>query len=189
MTELLPIDNGRQQSSFRKITITIPSGGSYKFDNPFNYFRCYDATFDFQLSWSTNSDRTDFGAGFGVRFDVVLPYVLLFNPGVTPLTVSIGVGIGYFDDSRLTVSSVVKTNPAPYTFFNVTQTTVTNGRVTIPAASKTIIQNTSENVMYIGGTGTDGLQLQPQGSFEFALNDNITVFGIDGDTLTIGSFN
>lgn len=41
--------------------------------------------------------------------------------------------------------------------------------------------------MYIGAA--NGLQLQPQGSFEVELNEDFTVYGTDGDSLVIGSFN
>lgn len=187
MADLLPIDNGRQQASFRRFKIVIPAGGSYKLDNPFNYFRCYSATFDFKIMWSANNSQTDFGAGLGIKFDTVLPYVIIRNPGATQLSVDVGVGIGYFDDSRLSVSGTVNTMPAPYSFFAVSNTTIADGSVTVPAAAKTIIQNVGANVMYIGAA--NGLQLQPQGTFEVELNEDFTVYGTDGDSLVIGSFN
>ena len=52
-----------------------------------------------------------------------------------------------------------------------------------------ILQNTGQNIMYIGGTETDGLQLQPQGTFEYTLDESLTLFGTNGDTLAVGSFN
>lgn len=187
MAELLPINTGRQQCSFTKLNITIPAGGSYKYDSPFNYFRCYDATFDFEIAWSTNSSRTDFGAGFGVKFDDVIPYVIIFNSSVTPLTISIGVGIGYFDDSRLSVSGNITTIPAQYTAFSSQEITITNGLAEIPAARKNIIQNTGSNIVYIGSA--DGLQLKPLGTFEYSLDEPLTVYGTNGDTISVGSFN
>lgn len=189
MAELLPINTGRQQCSFTKIKIEIPAGGSYKYDSPFNYFRCYDATDDFHVSWSTNSSRTDFGAGFGVRFEDVIPYVIIFNPNKTPLLLSVGVGIGYFDDSRLTVSGTVQTSPAQYNNLSVeTLNFDSSGQITIPPAQRVLIQNTGSAVVYIGGTGTDGLQLQPQGTFETSLQDSLTLYGTSGSTVAVGSF-
>lgn len=187
MAELLPIDNGRQQASFHRFMIVIPAGGSYKLDNPFNYFRCYEATFDFDIMWSANNEQTRFGAGLGIKFDTVIPYVIIRNHGATELRVDVGVGVGYFDDSRLSVSGTVKTMPAPYSAFAVTNVTITDGVATVPAAGRSIIQNTGANVMYIGAA--NGLQLQPQGSFEVELNEDFTVYGTNGDTLVIGSFN
>lgn len=187
MADLLPIDNGRQQASFRRFKIVIPANGSYKLDNPFNYFRCYGATFEFKIMWSASNSQTDFGEGLGIRFNEVLPYVIIRNPGETQLIVDVGVGIGYFDDSRLTVSGTVKTMPAPYSFFVVNNVAIANGSVKVPAAARTIIQNTGANTMYIGAA--NGLQLQPQGSFEVELNEDFTVYGTDGDSLVIGSFN
>lgn len=187
MAEILPIDNGRQQASFRRFKIVVPANGSYKLDNPFNYFRCYSATFDFKIMWSANNSQTDFGAGLGIKFDDVLPYVIIRNPGATQLSVDVGVGIGYFDDSRLSVSGTVNTMPAPYSFFAVNNIAIADGSATVPAAAKTIIQNTGANIMYIGTA--NGLQLQPQGTFEVELNEDFAVYGTDGDTLVIGSFN
>jgi len=189
MAELLPINTGRQQCSFTKMKIEIPAGGSYKYDSPFNYFRCYDATDDFHVSWSTNSSRTDFGGGFGVRFEDVIPYVIIFNPNKTPLLLSVGVGIGYFDDSRLTVSGTVQTLQAQFTNFSAeTMTFDESGALEVAPAQKIIIQNTGSAVVYIGGTGTDGLQLQPLGTFETSLQDSLTLYGTSGSTIAIGSF-
>lgn len=187
MAALLPIDNGRQQASFRRFTIEIPAGGSFKLDNPFNYFRCYNATFDFKIMWSANNSETDYGAGMGNRFDEVIPYVIIKNPGATMLTVDVGVGIGWFEDSRLSVSGTVKTMPAPFSAFAVSSVTIADGSATVPAAGRSIIQNTGANTMYIGAA--NGLQLQPQGTFEVELNEAFTVYGTDGDTLVIGSLN
>lgn len=184
----LPVDNGRQQASYTEFTITIQPGESYILNNPFNYFRCLDANQRFEVAWSTNNGKTNFEAGLGIKFDQVIPYVQIFNPSGAPLVVSVGVGIGYFDDSRLTVSGTVETAPAPYSFFTVNQYTFTRVPLTIPQAQKVIIQNTGTAVVYIGGAGTDGLQLQPQGSFEYSLSADVTIYGTAGNTVTVGSF-
>lgn len=184
-----PINSGRQQSSYREFTITLPANGIYKLDNPFNYFRCLESSHPFQVAWSTNQLDTDFEGGLGIKFDTILPYAQIFNNSNTPLVCRVGVGIGYFDDSRLVVSGTVQTQEAQYTTFSASTVTIASGQALIPVAAKTIIQNTGSNVMYIGGTGTDGLQLQPKGTFEFACEAQITVFGTDGDTIAIGEFN
>ena len=183
----LPIDNGRQQSSYQEFTITIDAGGSYILNNPFNYFRCLEANQSFKVAWSTNNGQTNFQAGLGVKFDQVIPYVQIFNPSGAPLVVSVGVGIGYFDDSRLSVSGTIQTEPAPYSFFTATsQTFGSGGSIEVPAAQKIIIQNTGENIIYIGAA--NGLQLQPQGTFEYSLAEPLTLFGTSGQTVAIGSF-
>lgn len=185
----LPIDNGRQQSSYQEFTITIDAGGSYILNNPFNYFRCLEANQPFKVAWSTNNGQTNFQAGLGVKFDQVIPYVQIFNPSGAPLVVSIGVGIGYFDDSRLSVSGTVQTEPAPYSFFGVeTVTFGDTGQLVVNGAQKVIIQNTGTQLVYVGGSGTNGLQLQPQGTFEYSLSEPLTIYGTSGQTVTIGSF-
>jgi len=64
--------------------------------------------------------------------------------------------------------------------------TITAGTATAPAGAKVILQNTGANVVYIGGTGTDGLQLQPQGTFEYNSSVSLPLFGTDDDTLVAG---
>lgn len=188
MSELKQINNGRQQSSYKEFEITLPANGLYTLNNPFNYFRCLAATLPFNVAWSTNQMDTNFEAGLGIKFDDVIPYAQIFNPHNQSITIKVGVGIGYFDDSRLTVSGTVQTVPAQYNSFSATTVAISSGIATIPVHEKTIIQNTSSNIMYIGGTGTDGLQLQPGGTFEFSCVAVVTIYGTNGDTLAIGGF-
>lgn len=185
-----PINNGRQQSSYREFTIELPANGVYTLNNPFNYFRCLSANQKFKVAWSTNQMDTVFESGLGIRFDTIIPYAQIFNDSEAPLVLSVGVGIGYFDDSRLTVTGTVQTQPAQYASFTVSAITIgEGGSAEIPAAQKVIIQNTGDNVVYIGGTGTDGLQLQSQGTFEYSLGVPLVVYGTNGQTISVGSFN
>ena len=188
MADIFPIDNGLQQSSYQEFSIQIPAGSFYKLDNPYNYFRCLSANQPFSVSWGSNVGRTNFEAGLGIKFNSVLPSVLIFNDSGAPLVVSVGLGIGEFDDSRLSVSGTILTNPAPYAFFGVQQYTFSGGQVEIPAASKLLIQNTGTANIYIGGTGTNGLVVVPLGSFELEYSGALTVYGTDGQTISVGSF-
>ena len=189
MSELKLINNGRQQSSYKEFTKTLQPDEVYTLNNPFNYFRCLDSTAPFEVAWSANQMDTIFQQGLGVQFEDVIPYAQLHNPQATAITIVVGVGIGYIDDSRLSVSGRVFTEPAPYNAFTADTVTIASGSATIPVAAHTIIQNTGANIMYIGGTGTNGLQLQPQGTFEFNYAATITVYGTDNDTIAVGSFN
>lgn len=189
MAQILQINNGQQQSSYREFIIQLQAGGVYTLNNPFNYLRCLEASSGFEIAWSTNLGNTQFEAGLGIKFPDVIPYAQIFAPEDLPLTVRIGCGIGEFDDSRLTVSGTVRTEPAQYALFNASTLTIADGSATVPVAQRVIIQNTGANVMYIGGTGTDGLQLQPQGTFEYSSAEELTVYGTDGDTLAVGEWN
>ncbi len=184
-----PINNGRQQSSYREFTIELPANGVYTLNNPFNYFRCLSANQKFKVAWSTNQMDTVFETGLGIKFDTIIPYAQIFNDSETPLVLSVGVGIGYFDDSRLTVTGTVQTTSAQYTSFSVkTFTFDDTGILEIPAAQKVIIQNTGDDIVYIGGTGTDGLQLQAQGTFEYSLGVPLVLYGTEAKTVAVGSF-
>lgn len=182
-----PINNGQQQSSYREFDITLPAGGVYTLNNPFNYFRCLFATSTFDVAWSTNTGRTNFESGLGVKFESVIPYAQIFAPENQGITLKVGVGVGYFDDSRLTVTGNVRTEPAQYNSFSAATLTIADGVATVPSAQKVIIQNAGSNTMYIGAA--DGLQLQPTGTFEYSLATGLEVYGTDGDMLKVGSFN
>lgn len=184
----LPINSGRQQSSYKEFTIELKPHGIYTLNNPFNYFRCLKSSHNFKVAWSSNQMDTDFEAGLGIKFDSVIPYAQIFNDSDTPLIVSVGVGNGYFDDSRLNVSGIVQTQPAQYASFEASTLTIgEGGSVEIPAAAKIIVQNTGANVMYIGAAG--GLQLLPRGTFEFSLGEPLTIYGTAAETIAVGSFN
>lgn len=189
MSDLKPINTGRQQSSYREFAINLQPDEVYTLNNPFNYFRCLRSTTDFEVAWSSNQMDTNFRQGRQAKFNDVLPYVVLHNNQVTAITVVVGLGIGDFDDNEFSVYGSIATTPGQFDSFSAQTVTIASGSVTIPVAEHTILQNTGSAVMYIGGTGTDGLQLQPGGTFEFSLSATVTVYGTDGDTLAIGSFN
>lgn len=189
MADIKLINTGRQQSSYKEFQITLPAGGIYTLNNPFNYFRCLDASGAFKVAWSANQMDTDFEAGLGISFDDVIPYAQIFNPSAASITIRIGCGIGYFDDSRLTVSGNVYTRPAQFASFTATTVAISSGKADIPVAAQTVIQNNGSHIMYIGGTGTDGLRLEVGGTFEFSCAAVISVYGTNGDTIAIGSFN
>ena len=181
----LPINTGRQQSSFKYFTITLQPSEVYDLPNPFTCFRCYDATADFQVAWSSNADFTDFGEGMMVQFVDVIPTAKLFNPNNVAITLKIGVGIGTFEDSRLSVAGSIQTRAGLYDTFSANSQTISGGQTTV-AAGHSILQNIGSNVMYIGGTGTNGLQLLPYGSLEIAVDQSIVVWGTNGDKLVVG---
>lgn len=183
----LPINTGRQQSSFKYFTISLAANQVYDLPNPFNCFRCYDATANFQIAWNTNDGFTDFGEGMMVKFESdPINGVKLYNPNNFAIVIKVGMGIGTFEDSRLSVSGNIQTVQGAYYQFTAQTLTIASGTTTAPSGHN-ILQNTGSNVMYLGGTGTDGLQLQPQGTFEYNVETAFTVYGTDSDTLAVGS--
>ena len=184
-----PVDNGQVQAAARFYTITVAAGGVYTLYSPFDVCKCIAANQPFKVAWSSSTGETDFREGWKIKLPVVIPSVQIFNHGATDLIVTLGVGVGDIDDSSFVVTGTVYTQESPFSAFSATTVAISSGIATIPASAHTIIQNTSSNLMYIGGTGTDGLQLQPQGTFEFSCAAVVTVYGTNGDTLAIGSFN
>ena len=184
-----PINGGRIQSSYKEFTVVLPANGIYTLNNPYNFCRCLSSTGRFKVAWSSNQMDTDFEGGLQAKFDSILPYVQLFNPTETPITLRLGLGVGDFDDSRLTVSGTVQTSPAQFANFSAeTITFDETGVIEVAPAQKVIIQNTGSNIVYIGGSGTDGLQLLPKGTFETSLPNILTLYGTSGSTIAIGSF-
>lgn len=184
-----PIDNGQVQAAARFYTATIKAGENKTIYSPFNVCKCISANQKFKVAWSSNTGATDFAEGWKVKLNVPINSIQIFNVGATDLIVTLGLGIGDIDDSSFAVSGTVYTEPSPYLTFAATTVQLSDGKADVPVSSHTIIQNTSANIMYIGGTGTDGLQLKPNGTFEFSCAAVVTVYGTTGDSLAIGSFN
>lgn len=193
MANNLPINSGNQQSSYQRFSYTLAAGEVVTVYNPYNYFTCLDCDAPFNVAWSTNRSATGFEKGLQVKFDngELIPSVQITNTASTQNTIVFGLGAGNFDDNRLvlTSASTINTLAGQYATFAATTVAISAGIATIPAAKKVIIQNNGANVMYIGGTGTDGLQLMPGGIFEYELNATLTIYGTNGDAIAVGSFN
>lgn len=187
--EALNINLGSVQSPYLEQILTIPAGGIKKFDYVHNCFSLLDSSDKLNLTFGGAAVESVFTAGMYYELTNPVPYVILYNRNASPITIHFALGIGVIKDNRLTVSGTVLTQEKPFETFSATTVAISSGQATFPVAAKTIIQNNGSNVMYIGGTGTDGLQLQPQGTFEFSCDSTITVYGTNGDNIAIGSFN
>lgn len=193
MADLLKINSGSQQSSYTRFEYTLAAGEVKTIVNPYNYFTCLESTSPFDVAWSTNRSSTGFEKGLQVHFknDELIPSVTITNTAATANHIVIGMGCGNFQDNRLVLGTgaTLSTYPAQFTSFAINNQTIASGKATIPAAKKNIIQNNSSNLMYIGGSGTDGLQLQAGGTFEYSSEIALEVWGTDNDVVTVGSFN
>ena len=185
------INLGSVQAPYQEFTYTIPAGGSQKIDYVFQSFNLLDASAAGALKCNFGGavNETLFSAGMGYKLTSPVQFITLFNTAAAPLTVHISLAIGDIYDNRLTVTGTVLTQQAQFTSFSATTVQIASGKATIPPAAKNIIQNNGSSVMYIGGAGTDGLQLFPGGTFEYATSAALEVFGTDGDSIAIGSFN
>lgn len=146
MAELKQINTGRQQSSYKEFTITLQPGQVYTLNNPFNYFRCLEASADFQVAWSANQADTNFRKGLCIKFDDVIPYAMLINPNASAITLSVGVGIGDIDDDRLNLPNTgITMSQTPFTNFTAGSATgATN--LTIPDGAQICLVATSGNI-------------------------------------------
>ena len=177
------------QAMYKAYQVVIPPHTSKEFNTVYSFFTCIEANELFEVRFSSSVGFTQFEQGLYTQFNHLMDYLLIHNPNDAPLVLKFGVGSGRFEDNRLTVTTTVKTQPAQYALFNASTLTIADGSATVPVAQRVIIQNTGSNVMYIGGSGTDGLQLQPQGTFEYSSAEELTIYGTDGDTLAVGEWN
>lgn len=189
MSDIQTINNGQIQSSARFYTITIAAGGVYTLNSPFNVCKCMSATDKFQVAWSSQSGETDFAEGWKVRFPDPIPYVQIFNNNSSPLTVTLGLGIGDIDDSSFVVSGTVNTQNEPYTQFGTSAVTIgAGGSVTVQPLGYRylIIQNTGNSLIKVGGS--NGIVIQPSGSMDYSCSASVVVQGTPGDVFTVGRF-
>lgn len=185
------INIGAVEAPYQEWNVTLPAGGVQRIDYVTDNFFLYEATANnaLKVNFGGAANQTFYTKGIGYRLPVAVPYVVLINNSAITLTIKFAMGIGDIFDNRLVVSGTVYTQPSPFNTFTATTVAISSGKADIPVAAHTIIQNTSSNIMYIGGTGTDGLQLQAGGTFEFSCEAVVTVWGTNGDTIAIGSFN
>jgi len=182
------INLGSVQAPYQEFTYTIPAGESQKVDYIYSSFNLLAASVAGALKCNFGGavNETLFSAGMGYKLTAPVQFLTLFNTSNSALTVTFALAIGDIYDNRLTVSGNIMTQPAEFDSFTTQELTITAGTATAPAGAKVILQNTGANVVYIGGTGTDGLQLQPQGTFEYNSSVSLPLFGTDDDTLVAG---
>jgi len=193
MSELKQINTGRQQSSYKEFTITLAPGKVYTLNNPFNFFRCLDATDTFDIAWSANQADTNFRQGLCIKFDDVIPYAVLINPHAVTITVKIGVGIGDIDDDRLIIQGTgIPFNEA--SFANLIAASATSPKnLTIGDNSKISIVCTSGSITlnYIAtGIAITNLVLSDGMTFStsVALGGTLAVTGSGSFNYEIGSY-
>lgn len=182
------INLGSIQAPYQQFIYTIPAGQSQRVDYVYNSFNLLNASVDnaIKCNFGGAVNETLFSEGMGWKLTAPVQFLTLFNTSNSPITVRIALAIGDIYDNRLTVSGSIKVLPAEYNSFTTQQLTITAGTATAPAGAKVILQNTGANVVYIGGTGTDGLQLQAGGTFEYNSAVALPLFGTDNDTLVAG---
>lgn len=182
------------QNPYQEFTLTIKAtanGGpnSIIINYASNYFRV--------LSLSANTLSVDFGgqgaltsivgAGIGIQMTDVIPYIRLVNTGAADITVTVALGVGIFNDNRLTVVGTITTAPVKSnTFVGVADVTLNaNPKQIMPATatqrSLIITANPANNAggIRIGGNGSvgaaQGMLLQPGQSI--VLDTAAAVFG------------
>ena len=186
------INVGSVEAPYQEFKVTLPAGGIQRIDYVTDNFFLYEvsANNSLEVNFGGSVNQTFFTLGIGYKLDQPVGYVTLKNKNtLQPLTLKFAMGLGNIADNRLVASGTIYTQPAQFNTFTATTVAISSGKADIPVAEHTIIQNTSSNLMYIGGTGTDGLQLQAGGTFEFNCAAVVTVWGTNGDTIAIGSFN
>lgn len=189
MAEQQNINLGSIQAPYVEQIITLQAGERRKFDYVHNCFSLLDSSDKLTVNFGGNGVDTIYTAGMYYELTEPVPYVIFANNNAQAITIHFALGIGIIKDNRLTVSGIISVTQNPYASFTADTVTIASGTATIAVAKHTVIQNTGTNLMYIGGTGTNGLQLHPNGTFDFSCSATVTVYGTNGDTIAVGSFN
>lgn len=187
-----PIDNGQIQSAARFYTITVAAGGVYTLNSPFNVCKCISSNqSSFKVAWSSQSSETDFAQGWKVRFDTVIPYVQIFNPSQSVLTVTLGLGVGDIDDSSFVLSnSSIQVEEKQYSGFASSELILSEAGAAYisPTSSiaKIIIQNTTTGDLRI--FSRQGLIIKPLGTFESEAKSGFNVYGNPNEKIVYARF-
>lgn len=151
-----------------------------------SFFYCNKASAPFKLRLSDGSSLI-MSSRRRIKLNEPLDIFYLENTTEQPVEVSYTMGFGDFTDDSLYIEGTINTNPIPYSSFTTQALTFgADGVLTIPPAQKVIIQNVSPNIVIIGSA--QGLQLLPQGTFEYSLNAELKFYGPSGATIAVGSF-
>lgn len=189
------------ENPYKEFTRTIPANGMINIYYSFNYFRVLTAAVIAGLNFRFGKAGTEtsvVGAGMGIQFPAVLDSLYITNTTGGALTITVGLGIGVFDDNRLNVSGDVSVINGTVAFLNRDRGTVITSPVditltttvgTIAAANtnrKEIILTNLDTAItaYIGtssvnGTTRSGKPLRPGETVVLA-----TTAAISGITLS-----
>lgn len=180
------INLGSVQSPYLEQILILPANSIQKFDYVHNCFNLLDSSGVLNLTFGGAAVETEFTAGMYYQLDSTVPYVTFYNRTNAPLTIHFALGVGSIKDNRLNISGTVVVSEKPKNALAVTNHTIVDGSTTLELTGLSVMQNNGANNMYIGAA--DGLLLAPNGTFDVDIDGNVTVYGTDGDKLTVGSF-
>lgn len=187
------INNSTQPISYKEFDVTIPAGGQYPIQQPFNYVRLLSSNTDvanlnFRFGALSTYTKLTLGIGFGAP--EIFPSLTVQNVGNSPATIRVAFAVGVISDDRLNVSGTVTTTVAPYDTVSASlETFPAGGSVTVNSSGykRVVIQNNSStNSIYIFNNNT--FEVKPFGTFDMDLAASFTVYGTNGETISVGLF-
>lgn len=162
------------ENPYKEFTKTIANNETIFIDYSFTYFRLLTAASTTGLTFRFGQAGTPtpmVGAGIGISFPKVLDRLAINNSSGGSVTITVGLGIGLFDDNRLNISGNVSVINASNTHLLVNDlvssfnsqtnvnvgTTVTTISATSPLFHERILTNLSTTItVFLGDTAVNG---------------------------------
>ena len=187
------INNSSALILYKETTITVPAGGQYVYQNPYEHVRILSCTGnygDLVYRFGASSLETPLTVGLGLTMPAMLASFTIRNKGTGAVVLVIAESSRNIQDDRLTITGDVQTKNKPDTVQSVTlETFDANGEIAVDSSSyrSVLIQNmSSTDPIYIFANNT--YKVEAGGTFEKDFAGQFTIYGTVGETATVGYF-
>ena len=187
------INNSTTLILYKETTITVPAGGQYVYQNPYEHVRILSCTGNYNdlvYRFGASSLETPLTVGLGLTLPAMLPSFTIRNKGTGAAVLVIAESSRNIQDDRLTITGDVQTKSIPDTVQNVSlETFDANGEISIDSSGyrNVLIQNmSSSSPIYIFNNNT--FKVDPLGTFEKQFAGQFTIYGTANENVSVGYF-
>ena len=187
------LNNSSSIISYKESVLTIRPGETTTYQNPYDFLRILSSTGNdnaLLFRFGASSIETPLTVGLGVKVPETLPSVTIRNVTNAAVTIRISEILGQILDDRLTITGDVETKQEPYTVRQTSlETFGASGEITVDSSSyrNVFIQNMSTtDPIYIFANNT--FKIDPMGTFEKNYAGQFTVYGTNGEKISVGYF-
>lgn len=187
------LNNSSSIISYKESVLTIRAGETVTYQNPYDFLRILSSTGNddaLLFRFGASSLETPLTIGLGVKVPETLPSVTIRNVTNAAVTIRISEILGQILDDRLTITGDVETKQEPYTVRQTSlETFGASGEIALDSSSyrNVFIQNMSTtDPIYIFANNT--FKIDPMGTFEKNYAGQFTVYGTNGEKISVGYF-
>lgn len=154
MAEIITL--GSVQAPYLEQTLTIPAGGTRKFDYAYDSFNLLDADIPgvLEVTFGGAAVQSRFAAGMAFKLSEPVSFIQFYNKGNAPLTIHYALAIGEIKDNRLTVSGNVQVVPADGVVFPAKKAGFTNYQAGSNTGSSTLPYDANSQIDFLCTSGT-----------------------------------